>query len=599
MSKASEDRPSDTGPDFDKLAENTGRIVEEAGKVAAAYIRPREDGTTSSLIADESTHMGKTLGRIVESWAASPQRSVEAQSNLANGMLELWTSTLKRMQGEVAPPVAAADPRDKRFADPEWTENPYFDFIKQAYLLTVGWADQMVEKAEGLDDHTRHKAQFYVRQLGGALSPSNFLPTNPELIRTTVAENGENLVRGLRMLAEDIAAGQGELKLRQSDDSHFEVGVNLATTPGKVIFRNELYELIQYAPATDTVLSRPLLIVPPWINKFYVLDLAPEKSLLRWLVSQGVSVFVISWVNPDERHKDYDFAAYMRKGVLSALDKVLEETGADKVNVAGYCVGGTLLAVTLAWLAKRRDKRVASATFLTTQVDFTYAGDLKVFVDEEQIQAVEALMDQHGYLPASKMAGAFNSLRPLDLIWPYMINNYMKGKKPMPFDLLYWNADSTRMPLANHRVYLRECYLENRLAKGEMVIEGETLDLKRIKMPVYNLATKEDHIAPARSVFVGSGKFGGTVRYVMAGSGHIAGVVNPPEKRKYQFWTGGAPAGAFEDWLAAAEEHPGSWWPDWLAWLKGVNAKTAPARQPGTVLKPLGDAPGDYVKVRG
>jgi polyhydroxyalkanoate synthase len=599
MSKAPEDRPSDTGPDFDKLAKNTGRIVEEAGKVAAAYIRPHEEGKASSIAADEASDMVKTLARIAESWATSPQRIVEAQSALAGDMLQLWTNSLQRLQGEPAEPVATVNPRDKRFADSDWTDNPYFDFLKQAYLLTMGWAESMVEKAEGLDEHTRHKARFYVRQIGGALSPSNFLATNPELIRATIQENGDNLVRGLRMLAEDITAGKGQLKLRQTDESQFEVGVNLATTPGKVIFRNELFELIQYAPTTDTVLSRPLLIVPPWINKYYVLDLSPEKSMLRWLVSQGVSVFVVSWVNPDERLRDYDFTAYMKRGILAAIDKVLEETGSDKLNITGYCVGGTLTAVTLAWLAAQKDKRIASATFLTTQVDFTYAGDLKVFADEEQIQALEALMEQHGYLPSSKMAGTFNSLRPQDLVWPYIVNNYMKGQKPAPFDLLYWNSDSTRMPVANHRFYLRNCYLENQLAKGVMTIDGKALDLKKVRVPVYNLATKEDHIAPALSVFVGSGKFGGKVRYVMAGSGHIAGVVNPPAKKKYQYWTGDEPSGKFEDWVAAAQEHPGSWWPDWLDWLKGVNSKTVPARQPGTVLKPLGDAPGDYVKMRG
>ncbi len=597
--ESARDEPLRSGPDFDKLAENTARMVEEAGRVAAAYIKPREDGTATSLVADEASDIVKTIGRVAESWLSSPQRTLEAQTALATNMMALWANTLKRMQGEEAPPVAEPDPRDKRFADKDWSENPYFDFLKQAYLVTTRWADTMVQGAEGLDPHTKHKAEFYVKQLSGALSPSNFFATNPEVLRLTFSENGGNLVRGLKMMAEDITAGQGDLKLRQSDTSGFEVGVNLAITPGKVIFRNHLFELIQYSPTTEKVMERPMLIVPPWINKFYVLDLNPQKSMLRWLVAQGVTLFVLSWVNPDERHRDLDFAAYMQDGILTAVDKVIEETGVKSVHTTGYCVGGTLLAVTLAWLAARKDKRIASATFLTTQVDFTHAGDLKVFVDEEQIKAVEDLMAQHGYLPASKMAGAFNSLRPLDLIWPYVVNNYLKGQKPMPFDLLYWNADSTRMPLANHRFYLRNCYLENKLAKGEMEVAGEKLDLKKVKIPVYNLAAKEDHIAPARSVFVGSGKFGGPVRYVMAGSGHIAGVVNSPEKPKYQYWTGGPTIGAFEDWVKAAEEHPGSWWVDWVEWLKGMEKKQVPAREPGKLLGTMGDAPGEYVKVKG
>jgi len=596
--EAKSDPPRAAMPDFDKLAQNTARIVEEAGRVAAAYIRPREEGEASSMVADEASDMVKTLGRVAESWLSDPQKAVEAQSRLTSSMMSLWTTTLRRMQGEETAPVAEPDPRDRRFVDPEWQENPYFDFLKQAYLLTSRWADGLVKEAENLDEHTRHKAEFYVRQLSGAVSPSNFLATNPELIRATLSESGENLVRGLKMMAEDITAGKGELKLRQSDDSKFKVGENLAVTPGKVIYRNELFELIQYAPTTEKVLKRPLLIVPPWINKYYVLDLNPEKSMLRWLVAQGMTVFVISWVNPDERHKDLDFAAYMHGGILEALGKVEEETGEKRVNAVGYCVGGTLLAVTLAWMARHRDKRIASATFLTTQVDFTHAGDLKVFVDEEQIRAVEDMMSQHGYLPAAKMAGAFNALRPLDLIWPYVINTYWKGRQPLPFDLLYWNSDSTRMPEANHRFYLRNCYLENRLSQGTMDIDGTLLDLKKVTVPIYNLATREDHIAPARSVFVGSSKFGGPVRYVLAGSGHIAGVVNSAEKPKYQYWSGPAPTGELEDWIAAAEEHPGSWWPDWAAWLRGLDGHAVTAREPGKTLGALADAPGSYVRVK-
>jgi polyhydroxyalkanoate synthase len=457
----------------------------------------------------------------------------------------------------------------------------------------------MVEGAEGLDEHTKHKARFYVKQISGALSPSNFLATNPELIRETVKENGANLVRGMTMLAEDIEAGGGELKLRQSDPSRFKVGVNMANTPGKVVFRNDLMELIQYAPVTETVLKRPLLIVPPWINKYYVLDLNPDKSFIRWAVSQGLTVFCISWVNPDERHADKGFEHYMREGIFAALDAIEEATGEKKVTTIGYCVGGTLLAVTLAYMAAKRDTRIESATFFTTQVDFTHAGDLKVFVDEPQIQAVETMMKARGYLDGSRMANAFNMLRPNDLIWPYVVNVYLKGHAPFPFDLLYWNSDSTRMPAANHAFYLRNCYLENNLVKGKMEVAGVRLDLKKVKIPIFNLAAREDHIAPARSVFDGSKAFGGPVDYVLAGSGHIAGVVNPVSKPKYQFWTGGPVTGDLNDWIAKADEHPGTWWPHWFAWVEAQSPKRVRAREPGGGnLEPLCDAPGTYVTAK-
>jgi polyhydroxyalkanoate synthase len=422
--------------------------------------------------------------------------------------------------------------------------------------------------------------------------------TNPDLLRTTLAENGENLVRGMKMMVEDIKAGKGTLKLRQSEAGTFDVGVNLATTPGKVVFQNDLFELIQYTPTTETAVKRPLLIVPPWINKFYILDLNPEKSFIRWAVGQGLTVFVISWANPDARLADKSFEDYMRDGILAAVDRARAITGEKSVTTMGYCVGGTLLAVTLAYLAAKGDTRIASATLLTTQVDFENAGDLKVFVDEEQVKLVESRMDVRGYLEGTSMSAAFNMLRPNDLIWPYVVNVYLKGQHPFPFDLLYWNSDSTRMPAANHSFYLRNCYLDNKLSKGEIILGGERLDLGRVTIPIYNLAAKEDHIAPAKSVFVGSACFGGDVTYVMAGSGHIAGVINPPEKVKYQYWTGGKPAGDFGAWVASAHETPGSWWPHWLEWTVSQAPERVKARKSGGRFKTLGDAPGTYVKVR-
>ncbi|MEH3144516.1 MAG: class I poly(R)-hydroxyalkanoic acid synthase [Methylobacterium frigidaeris] len=584
---------------MEALSRNASLLVEEFGRAALAYAKPLEEGKPNTAMAESVGEAVRTLGTVVEKWLTDPQKAAEAQTLLGGQFLALWGSTLQKMQGETTLPVAMPDPRDKRFAAPEWSSNPMFDFIKQGYLITSRWAEILVDEAQGLDDHTRAKAQFYVRQLSGALSPSNFLMTNPELIRETLREGGANLVRGMKMLAEDVEAGKGELRLRQTDPSRFEVGVNLATTPGEVILRNDLIELIQYAPQTETVLKRPLLIVPPWINKFYILDLNAEKSFIRWAVSQGLTVFVISWVNPDARHATKDFESYMREGVFAALDAIEQATGERTVSAAGYCVGGTLLAVTLAYMAATGDDRIESTTFLTTQVDFTHAGDLKVFVDEPQIAAIEAGMQNLGYLEGSKMANAFNMLRPNDLIWPYFVNNYLKGKAPLPFDLLYWNSDATRMPAANHSFYLRNCYLENRLSRGEMRLGNVELDLSKVTMPVFNLATREDHIAPALSVFEGCRSFGGPVDYVLAGSGHIAGVVNPPGKVKYQYWTGGPAHGELGDWIRAATEHPGSWWPHWFSWVEAQNPERVPARQPGGDRLPsLAPAPGTYVRER-
>ncbi len=610
MSKAAEPGKSDAGeaPDVEqylvkdpeRFALNLARMVEQAGKAASAWAEPRERGEIRDSVAEPMADMVKTFSKVTEYWLSDPSRALEAQTRLFAGYLTVWGNSISRARtGEEPPETVVPDLGDKRFQDPEWGKNAFFDFLKQVYLVTSRWASDLVERADGLDEHTRHKASFYVKQVSNAISPSNFILTNPELFRETVASNGENLVRGMKMLAEDIAAGKGELKLRQGDYSSFEVGRNLATSPGKIVGRSDVAEIIQYEPATATVLKRPLLICPPWINKFYILDLNPEKSFIRWAVEQGHTVFVVSWVNPDERHGAKNWEAYIREGLQYALDTIEKTTGEREVNAVGYCVGGTLLAAALALMAQEGDDRIRSATFFATQVDFTYAGDLKVFVDEDQIAAVERAMNEKGYLEGTRMAAAFNMLRSGDLIWPYVVNNYMRGKEPMPFDLLYWNADSTRMSAANHSFYLRNCYLENNLIRGKMTLAGRTLSLADVTIPVYNLAAREDHIAPARSVFLGCRFFGGEVDYVVAGSGHIAGVVNPPAAKKYQHWTGGKPEGDFDTWVANATENPGSWWPHWQAWIEKQDARTAKARKPGgTKLKPIADAPGEYVRVR-
>jgi polyhydroxyalkanoate synthase subunit PhaC len=592
-------RPQFPIPDAEALARNMGQVIEQGGEVLAAYLGPRETGEIKMNLADDGGEMIRSIGQLGQYYMSDPWAAFEAQTALTMRFINLWASTLRRFLGAPAAPAATPGRPDKRFSDAEWRENPYFDFIKQAYVLTTDWADDLVKRADEMDPHERDKAQFYLRQVTAAFSPSNFVGTNPELLRMTLQESGGNLVRGLKMMANDVKAGKGNLRIRQVDVRAFKFGVNLANTPGKVIFRNELIELIQYEPSTPRVYKRPLLIVPPWINKFYILDLNPEKSFIRWAVAQGLTVFVISWVNPDERLADKGFEAYMREGILAALDCVEQAIGERSVTAIGYCVGGTLLAATLAYMAAVGDDRVKSATFFTTQIDFTDAGDLKVFVDAEQLREVEEKMVERGYLEGSSMAQAFNMLRPNDLIWSYYVNNYLKGKEPMPFDLLAWNSDSTRVPAANHKFYLRHCYLQNDLSNGRMVLGDKTLDLKQVTIPVYELASKEDHIAPARSVFTGAKCFGGPVRYVMAGSGHIAGVVNPPAKPKYQFWSDGPPKGDFASWVAAAKETAGSWWPDWAQWVASQAPEKVPARKPGEgKLKAIGDAPGDYVRVK-
>ncbi len=593
-------QPVKIGPvNVEEFSHNLARLIEEGGRALAAYIKPREDGSGNKELAEEVNEVVKTLGQVTQYWLADPQRTLELQANLGKAYLELWASAAKRLSGEAAAPVVAPAANDKRFADEEWSSNQFFDFLKQAYLLGTRWANQMVSDAE-LDPHTKQKAEFYVRQIGNALSPSNFVLTNPELLRETLTSNAENLVRGMHMLADDVEAGGGDLRIRQSDSSMFAVGRNLAVTPGKVIFQNEIMQLLQYAPTTPTVLKKPLLIIPPWINKFYVLDLTPEKSFIKWCVDQGITVFCISWVNPDAHLAKKSWEDYVREGPLAALAAIKDATGEDQVHAIGYCVGGTMMAVALAAMAAKQDQRIVSATFFAAQVDFTYAGDLKVFVDEEQIELLEGRMAERGYLEGKSMVTVFNLLRSNDLIWPYIVNNYLRGKAPFPFDLLYWNSDATRLPAANHSYYLRNCYLDNRLTKGEATVGGTKIDLKTIKIPVYNLATREDHIAPARSVLLGSTFFGGPVKYVMAGSGHIAGVINPPDKHKYQFWTGPKPTDAdLEAWLSKATEHKGSWWPDWLAWLKDQDSTEVPARVPGDgKLKAIEDAPGSYVKMQ-
>jgi len=569
--------------------------VMEQGSRALTWLLDKSD-SISPFSATDMLEATKLFGEVAQFWIANPAAMAETNATLLRELFELAGVTAQRMAGGAAPPVDEPERGDNRFKDPEWSRNPYFDFWKQFYLITARWLEQVLDKTDGLDEMTRQRAEFYLKQVTSAFSPSNFPITNPEVLRATLATNGQNLVQGMANLVSDIEKSGELLKISQTDVGAFEVGRNVATAPGNVIFQNEIIQLIQYAPSTGAVYATPLLIVPPWINKFYILDLGPQKSFIRYMVDKGFTVFVVSWINPDERLAHKSFEDYMNEGILAATDAVTRETGAAKVNVIGYCVGGTLLGTTLAYLAARGEEPFASATFFAAQVDFSKAGDLLLFTDDAQLKALEEMMAERGYLDGSRMATVFNMLRPKDLIWPYIVNNYMLGKKPFPFDLLFWNQDSTRMSPTNHNFYLREFYHENRLARGQMTIGGVKLDLGKVKLPIYELCAREDHIAPAKSVFIGSRLFGGPVTYVLAGSGHIAGVINPPDKPKYQYWTNDKKAATLEAWIEGASEHAGSWWPHYADWLARYSGGKVPARAPGARLGTIEDAPGSYVK---
>jgi polyhydroxyalkanoate synthase len=572
----------------------------EAGSEALMRMSERPDAASGPYSpASEMSAATKTLGELARVWLSDPARLAQAQVEFFRHFGELWNNVLMRMFGMPVAPLIEPNPGDNRFKDPEWTSNPFFDFCKQAYLLACKAAEDRLAETEGMSDRDRHRAEFYLRQVTSAYSPSNFLATNPEVLRETFRTNGANLVEGVKLLATDMDRSTDLMRISQTDTTAFELGKNLGTTPGKVVFQNRLLQLIQYTPTTKQVREKPLLMVPPWINKFYILDLTPQKSYIKYIVDQGFTVFVVSWVNPGEDMADATFEDYMLEGILSATLAASQETGQDKINVLGYCVGGTALSTTLAYLAKRGEDPFESCTLLTTQVDFSLAGDLLLFTDDDQLASLDELMTNRGFLDGSRMANVFNMMRPRDLIWPYIVNNYMLGKKPFPFDLLYWNQDSTRMAAACHKFYLREFYNHNALANGQMTIAGTPLDLSKIKLPIIEIATKEDHIAPAPSVYRGSKMFGGPVEFVLAGSGHIAGVVNPPDKVKYQYWTGGdRSAGELDGWIKGAKENPGSWWPYWIKWLNQRSGDMIPARKPGATLGVIEDAPGSYVKAR-
>jgi polyhydroxyalkanoate synthase len=527
-----------------------------------------------------------------------PAQVTRAQLELWQDYMTLWQNTTRRMWGMKAGPVIEADPKDSRFKDSAWKEVEVFDFIKQSYLLTARYVQGIVARVDGLDAKTAQKVDFYSRQFMDAISPTNFLMTNPEVLRKTVETGGENLLRGLSNLLSDLERGRGKLTTRMTGIDAFKVGKDVAASPGKVVFQNDLMQLIQYAPATRTVLKRPLLIAPPWIRKFYVLDLRPQNSFVRWAVEQGHTVFMISWVNPDERSAEKGFENYITEGCLAALDAIERATGEREVNAIGHCLGGTLLASTLAWMAAVGDDRIKSATFLVTMLDFKEAGELSVFIDEEQLRTLEDKAERRGALDDGQTVATFNMLRANDLIWSFVVNNYMLGHEPFPFDLLYWNSDSTRVPARMHQFYLRWIYQDNLLREpGGIEVIGQPINLSRIKTPSYFLSTCEDHIAPWRSAYAGTRLLGGPSRFVLAASGHAAGVVNPPQSGKYSYWTNAEYPDDPMAWLSGATEMAGSWWPDWQRWVAALDNTQVLARVPGDgALPALEDAPGSYVK---
>ena len=587
--------PRDSVPHGATLVRNMVRVATRSQQLLARFAARQARGGGSL----DPLNLTGTFMALLSGIAAKPSVVWQAQFDLWRDYMGLWEATAQRLLGGAPSPVIEPGPGDKRFRDKEWQENLVFDFIKQSYLLTANWMQNAVAQVETLDPAERERVAFYTKQFADALAPTNFALTNPEVLRATRETNGENLVRGLDNLLVDLERGQGRLAIRRSADG-FVVGENIAVTPGKVVFRNALFELLQYAPTTEQVYERPLLIVPPWINKFYVLDLRPENSLIKWLVDRGYTVFVMSWVNPGREMAQKSFEDYMREGIFAALDAVDQASGVSDPNVVGYCIGGTLLGATLAAMATTKDKRIRSATLCAAQVDFSEAGDLRIFVDDPQLDALKRQMEADGgVLEGHRMATTFNMLRANDLIWSFVVSNYLLGKTPPPHDLLHWNSDTTRMPEKMHLFYLRECYRDNTLALGKMMFAGVTLDLTKVKVPVYLQSAREDHIAPYRSVYKATKLFKGPVRFILAGSGHIAGAINPPAGGKYQYWTNDALPPSVEEWQAGAYEHPGSWWPDWDAWLSKLSDKKIAARHPGDgKLKLLGDAPGTYVRTK-
>jgi len=585
--------PEDMHKVFREVAERSARII---GEFAQKHVA----NSVSAAVSDE-LGIAKAYMDLYARMLANPYVLASASANMMLDYMRLWQSSWLKMVGVLTPPAAEPAKGDSRFKDEDWNSNFLFDFAKQAYLIAARQIQQAVANVDGLPEESQKKVAFFTRQYVDALSPSNFVLTNPQVLRETVASGGQNLLKGLNNLLSDIEKGEGQLRISMTDERAFQFGKNVAVTPGKVVYQTDLMQLIQYTPTTKEVYRRPLIIVPPWINKYYILDLRESNSFIRWATDRGHTVFVVSWVNPDARRAQKGFEDYMKEGPLAALDAVEKATGERKVNFIGYCLGGTLLGCALAVLSAKGEDRVGCATFFVSLLDFSAPGELGVFIDEQQVQSLERKMNERGYLEGSEMAGTFNLLRANDLVWSFVINNYLLGKDPFPFDLLYWNSDSTRMPARMHSYYLRNMYMKNLLAvPGGIELEGVPIDLSKVRVPAYFISTAEDHIAPWKTTYIGSKYLGGPVRFVLGGSGHIAGIVNPPAAKKYHYWTNDARPDTPEQWFESATQRPGSWWEDWQAWIDAQNGgEKVAARVPGEGgLKALEDAPGSYVMQR-
>jgi len=582
--------------EMQEIARVYHEVAERSSKLLGDFAQKQTENLSAAL--RDELGIAKAFMDLYARVAADPSVVASMSVNLWVDYARLWQSSWMKMFGMQAPPVAEPAKGDARFKDDDWSSNFVYDHIKQSYLIAARHLQHAVASVEGLPEESERKVAFFTRQYVDALAPSNFLLTNPQVLRETMQSGGRNLVRGLNNLLADIEKGGGELRVSMTDENAFRLGANVATTPGKVVHQTDLMQLIQYQPLTQEVYKRPLVIIPPWINKYYILDLREKNSFIRWAVSQGHTVFVISWVNPDERLAQKGFDDYMLEGPLAAMAAIESAIGEREVNFIGYCLGGTLLGATLAYLANRNDDRVKSATFFVSLLDFSEPGELGVFIDEGQVANLEKKMTERGYLEGSEMASTFNLLRANDLVWSFVVNNYLLGKDPFPFDLLYWNSDSTRMPARMHSFYLRNMYIRNLLGvPGGITLAGEPIDLSKVKIPAYFISTVEDHIAPWKTTYRGARYLGGPVRFVLGGSGHIAGIVNPPAARKYHHWTNDALPAAADQWFRTARQVPGSWWEDWQAWIDRQNAgapKVA-ARVPQHAIE---DAPGSYAMLR-
>ena len=584
-------------------------VAERSAKILGEFAHKNVASSVSAAVSDE-LGIAKAYMDLYARMLSNPMSLAAFSANMMLDYMQLWQASWLKLLGMETRPVAEPAKSDARFKDEDWNSNFLYDYIKQSYLIAARHIQHAVASVDGLPEESQKKVAFFTRQYVDALAPSNFVLTNPQVLRETVTSGGQNLLKGLANLLSDIEKGEGQLRISMTDEKAFRLGKNVATTPGKVVYQTELMQLIQYQPSTAEVYRRPLVIIPPWINKYYILDLRDKNSFIKWAVDQGHTMFVISWVNPDARLAQMGFEDYMLQGPLAALEAVEQATGERSVNFIGYCLGGTLLGSTLAWLAAKDGQggaeRVGSATFFVSLLDFSAPGELGVFIDEQTVESLEKKMNERGYLEGSEMASTFNLLRANDLVWSFVINNYLLGQDPFPFDLLYWNSDSTRMPARMHSFYLRNMYLKNLLGvAGGISLAGVPVDLSKVKVPAYFISTAEDHISPWKTTYRGSRYLGGDVRFVLGGSGHIAGIVNPPAARKYHYWTNDARPSTPEEWFASATQHPGSWWEDWHAWIDAKNREmsggspTVPARTPGDgALKVLEDAPGSYVSQR-